>query len=79
LFLYISRMFFITAFYHRYFSHRTYRVSRTMQFLMAFAGCTAGQRGPLWWASHHREHHLSSDTERDPHSPKNGMLNGQIP
>jgi stearoyl-CoA desaturase (delta-9 desaturase) len=75
LFLYISRMFFITAFYHRYFSHRTYRVSRTMQFLMAFAGCTAGQRGPLWWASHHREHHLSSDTERDPHSPKNGMLN----
>jgi stearoyl-CoA desaturase (delta-9 desaturase) len=75
LFLYISRMFFITAFYHRYFSHRTYRVSRTMQFLMAFAGCTAGQRGPLWWASHHREHHLSSDTEHDPHSPKNGMLN----
>ncbi|MGY8814615.1 MAG: acyl-CoA desaturase [Gammaproteobacteria bacterium] len=75
LFLYVSRMFFITAFYHRYFSHRTYRVSRTMQFLMAFAGCTAGQRGPLWWASHHREHHLSSDTEHDPHSPKNGMLN----
>jgi stearoyl-CoA desaturase (delta-9 desaturase) len=46
-----------------------------MQFFMALAGCTAGQRGPLWWASHHREHHITSDTDRDPHSPKHGMLN----
>jgi stearoyl-CoA desaturase (Delta-9 desaturase) len=75
LFLYVSRMFFITAFYHRYFSHRTYQVSRPIQFFMALAGCTAGQRGPLWWGSHHREHHLKSDTSEDPHSPKNGMLN----
>ncbi len=73
--LYVSRMFFITAFYHRYFSHKTYSVSRPMQFLMALAGCTAGQRGPLWWASHHREHHITSDTRADPHSPKNGFLN----
>jgi stearoyl-CoA desaturase (Delta-9 desaturase) len=74
-YLYLSRMFFITAFYHRYFSHRSYRVSRPMQFLMAFAGCTAGQRGPLWWASHHREHHIKSDTHEDPHSPRYGMIN----
>ena len=75
LFLYFLRMFFITAFYHRYFSHRSYSVSRLMQFFMAAAGCMAGQRGPLWWASHHREHHLTSDTEKDPHSPKHGFLN----
>jgi len=75
LFLYLSRMFFITAFYHRYFSHKTYQVSRAMQFFMAVLGCTAGQRGPLWWASHHREHHLKSDTTADPHSPKYGFLN----
>lgn len=74
-FLYVVRMFFITAFYHRYFSHKSYRVSRPVQFLMAVAGCTAGQRGPLWWASHHREHHLKSDTSEDPHSPKFGFLN----
>lgn len=67
--LYLLRMFFITAFYHRYFSHRAYRTSRVSQFAMAVLGCTAGQRGPIWWAAHHREHHAASDTERDPHSP----------
>ena len=72
---YVARMFFITAFYHRYFSHKSYRVKRPVQFLMALAGCTAGQRGPLWWASHHREHHLKSDTHEDPHSPRHGFLN----
>ena len=77
-FLYFIRMFFITAFYHRYFSHRSYTVSRPMQLLMAIAGSTAGQRGPLWWASHHREHHINSDTHIDPHSPKNGLLNSHL-
>ncbi len=66
---YLLRMFFITAFYHRYFGHRAFRVSRPVQFIMAVLGCTAGQRGPLWWAGHHREHHATADTREDPHSP----------
>jgi stearoyl-CoA desaturase (delta-9 desaturase) len=78
LFLYFSRMFFITAFYHRYFSHRSYKASRPVQFLMAIAGSTSGQRGALWWASHHRDHHINSDTRVDPHSPKNGLLNSHM-
>jgi len=67
--LYLVRMFFVTAFYHRYFSHRSYRVSRPAQLVLGVLGCTAGQRGPLWWASHHRQHHLTADTPADPHSP----------
>jgi stearoyl-CoA desaturase (delta-9 desaturase) len=67
--LYFARMFAITAFYHRYFSHRTFKTTRTVQFLMAIAGCTAVQRGPLWWAAHHRHHHLHSDEHPDVHSP----------
>lgn len=78
LFLYFSRMFFITAFYHRYFSHRSYSVSRPMQLLMAISGSTAGQRGALWWASHHRGHHINSDTDADPHSPKYGLFNSHM-
>lgn len=66
---YFARMFFITAFYHRYFSHRSYRASRGMQLVFAVLGCTAGQRGPLWWAAHHRVHHRQPDTPSDPHSP----------
>jgi stearoyl-CoA desaturase (delta-9 desaturase) len=68
--LYLSRMFFVTAFYHRYFSHRAFQTSRTAQWIMAVLGCTAGQRGPLWWAGHHRLHHQHSDTVDDPHSPR---------
>jgi len=67
--LYLVRMLFVTAFYHRYFAHRSFRTSRAFQFLMAFAGCTAGQRGPLWWAGHHRRHHAYSDGPGDVHSP----------
>ncbi len=66
---YFVRMFAITAFYHRYFSHRTFKTSRPMQFLFALLGNTAGQRGALWWAAHHRHHHKHSDDETDAHSP----------
>ena len=55
--LFALRMFAITAFYHRYFSHRALRTSRPVQFLFAVLGASAVQRGPLWWASHHRHHH----------------------
>ncbi|MEZ5977655.1 MAG: acyl-CoA desaturase [Planctomycetota bacterium] len=67
--LYLVRMFAITGFYHRYFSHRSFETSRAMQFLFALLGATAVQRGPLWWASHHRDHHRNSDGEGDVHSP----------
>jgi stearoyl-CoA desaturase (delta-9 desaturase) len=66
---YFVRMFGITAGYHRYFAHRSYRTSRAVQFLMAWLACSAMQKGPLWWASHHRRHHRFSDTPDDPHSP----------
>jgi stearoyl-CoA desaturase (delta-9 desaturase) len=67
--LYVIRMFVITAFYHRYFSHRTFRTHRSVQFIAACIGVSAAQRGPLWWAAHHREHHRHSDEEPDLHSP----------
>src|SRR5499427_6595901 len=67
--LYLIRMFGITAGYHRYFSHRSYRTSRWFQFVLSWIGCSAMQKGPLWWASHHRQHHKHSDQEDDPHSP----------
>jgi stearoyl-CoA desaturase (delta-9 desaturase) len=68
--LYAVRMFAITGFYHRYFSHRTFSTSRTVQFIFAFIGASCVQRGPLWWAAHHRNHHRNADTVLDPHSPK---------
>jgi stearoyl-CoA desaturase (delta-9 desaturase) len=67
--LYFVRMFAITGFYHRYFSHKTFHTSRVAQFLFAVLGATAVQRGPLWWSYQHRHHHKHSDEEEDVHSP----------
>ena len=67
--MYFIRVFAITGGYHRYFSHRTYNTSRVFQFMLAFAGASSAQLGPIWWASHHRHHHEYSDTEEDIHSP----------
>lgn len=68
--LYAVRMFALTGFYHRYFSHRTFQTSRGVQFIFALIGASCAQRGPLWWAAHHRHHHRHADTPRDPHSPR---------
>jgi stearoyl-CoA desaturase (delta-9 desaturase) len=68
--LYVVRMFFITGGYHRYFAHKTYKTSRFFQFIIAFMAQTSVQKGALWWAAHHRDHHKLSDTPADPHSRK---------
>lgn len=70
---YLLRMFAITGFYHRYFAHRTFRTSRIVQFLFALLGAAATQRGPLWWAAHHRTHHQYADRPGDPHRPADGL------
>ena len=67
--LYVVRMFAITGFYHRYFSHRTFKTSRAGQFIFGLLGASAVQRGPIWWAAHHRHHHVHSDKPEDVHSP----------
>jgi stearoyl-CoA desaturase (Delta-9 desaturase) len=73
--LYVIRMFAITAFYHRYFAHKAFKTSRAGQFIFAVLGASAVQRGPLWWASHHRNHHAHSDELVDAHSPhQHGFL-----
>jgi stearoyl-CoA desaturase (delta-9 desaturase) len=66
---YMMRVWALTAGYHRYFAHRSYKTSRWFQFVIALMGCTAAQKGPMWWAGHHRIHHQHSDQEGDPHSP----------
>ena len=67
--LYVLRLVAITGFYHRYFSHKTFRTSRALQFVFAVLGTMAVQRGPLWWAAHHRHHHAHADEQNDSHSP----------
>jgi stearoyl-CoA desaturase (delta-9 desaturase) len=67
--LFWLRMFGVTAGYHRYFSHRSYRTSRPFQFVLAVLGTLAVQKGVLWWSANHRVHHKNSDQPDDIHSP----------
>jgi stearoyl-CoA desaturase (Delta-9 desaturase) len=68
-----SRMFFVTAGYHRYFSHKSYKLNRFWQFVFAFGAEATAQKGVLWWAANHRHHHRYSDTDLDVHSPRKGF------
>ncbi len=71
--MYYLRMFGITAGYHRYFAHRGYKTGRIFQFVLAWLGTMACQKGVLWWSGHHRHHHKFSDQPEDIHSPKKGF------
>ncbi len=72
------RMFGIEGINHRYFSHRSYKAGRVAQFVLAIVATQAGQRGCLWWAAKHRDHHKYVETSRDPHSPKNGFFEAYV-
>ena len=60
----------LTLAFHRYFAHRAFRMHRFTQFVWALVGTAAMQKGPLWWAGHHVDHHRFADRDGDPHSPK---------
>ncbi len=77
--LFLARIWGVTAGYHRYFSHRTYKTSRAFQFFLAFLAQSSSQKGVLWWAGHHRVHHKLSDQPGDVHSPiQNSFLYAHV-
>lgn len=67
--LYGVRTFGVMAGYHRYFAHRAFKTSRGFQLVLAVLAQTTLQKGVLWWAAHHRNHHKYTDLPWDVHSP----------
>ena len=70
---YAIGMFAVTVGYHRYFAHRAFKTSRAMQLILAVLAASTLQRGVLWWAAVHREHHRRADLPGDHHSPREGL------
>src|SRR6266508_3668637 len=68
------QIFGITAGYHRLLAHRSFKTSRSFQFVLALFGALAGQNGPIWWVGHHRYHHKYPDGAADVHSPRAGFF-----
>jgi stearoyl-CoA desaturase (delta-9 desaturase) len=59
----------ITLAFHRYYAHRSFQMSRPARFVWTLIATAAMQKGPLWWAGHHVNHHRFADRDGDPHSP----------
>ncbi|MBF9129242.1 acyl-CoA desaturase [Plantactinospora sp. S1510] len=59
----------ITAGFHRYFTHGSFKAKRWLRVTLAVAGSLAIQGDITQWVADHRRHHAFSDLEGDPHSP----------
>lgn len=58
--------------YHRLLTHRGFTTSKWMTRFLATCATLAIQAGPIAWVTTHRIHHAFTETEKDPHSPRNG-------
>jgi sn-2 palmitoyl-lipid 9-desaturase len=56
--------------FHRYLSHRSFKLKTPAKFGVLLAGSLSAEGGPSRWAAIHRLHHAKSDKEGDPHSPR---------
>ena len=59
----------ITVGYHRLFTHRSFKTTRSLRALLAVLGAMAVEGPVIEWVSTHRKHHRFSDAQGDPHSP----------
>lgn len=60
----------MTAGYHRYYSHQSFKAGKVSRWLMALGGVLGGQSSALIWVPTHIDHHRDPDGPHDPHSPR---------
>jgi stearoyl-CoA desaturase (delta-9 desaturase) len=58
--------------YHRLLTHRGFKTPKLLEYFLSACGTFALQSGPLAWVTTHRVHHAFTETDKDPHSPRNG-------
>src|SRR5688572_4200834 len=71
--------------YHRLLTHRGFKTPKWMEYFLTTCGTLALEGGPIPWVATHRVHHVNTEKEGDPHSPRDGfwwshlgwMLSGQ--
>ena len=66
----------VTICYHRLISHKSFETYKPIEYLILFFAMLSGQGSPIFWTSTHRDlHHVNSDKDMDPHTPKKGFFN----
>ena len=58
--------------YHRLLTHGSFTTYRPIRWMLAVLGGLSGEGSALTWVANHRKHHVYSDQEGDPHSPRDG-------
>ncbi len=64
--------------YHRLQTHRGFKTPQWVENVLAVFATLALQAGPLAWVTTHRKHHAFTETEKDPHSPRNGIFHAHM-
>ena len=55
-------------------SHRSFKVPKPLEYLIAIIGALAIQGGPIFWVAGHRQHHAhTEDVDKDPYSARRGF------
>ncbi len=60
--------------YHRLLTHGGFKTPKVVEYFLTICGTLALQSGPLQWVTTHRIHHAFTETENDPHSPRDGTF-----
>ncbi|KAL4076410.1 hypothetical protein V8B97DRAFT_1921978 [Scleroderma yunnanense] len=68
----------VSAGYHRLWAHRTYKASKTLEYILAVCGAGAVEGSIAWWARGHRAHHRYTDTDLDPYNAHKGFFYSHI-
>jgi stearoyl-CoA desaturase (delta-9 desaturase) len=66
---YLVSGFGVTVGYHRLFTHRSFKATRSLKIVLASAGSLGMEGSIIGWVANHRRHHAFSDQPGDPHSP----------
>ena len=68
----------ITVGYHRLFSHRSHDASWPLVLFYSVFGAGAFQNSIIEWCSDHRNHHKSTDSDKDPYSASRGFWHSHV-
>lgn len=64
--------------YHRYLTHRSFKMKEWVKRVVLYLGTISGLGQPIFFVCMHRKHHAHADTEDDPHSPNNGLIKSSL-
>ncbi|GKD07480.1 fatty acid desaturase, type 1 protein [Tanacetum coccineum] len=63
----------VTIGYHRLLTHKSFKIPKWLKYIIVYCGAQSGEGEPIYWVSVHKNHHKYVDTEKDPHTPKEGF------